>query len=347
MITNLLRPSTTPLPAHCVSVNPCTIPQHEIRAAAALLRAGKTVAFPTETVYGLGADAMNPEAVRRVFAIKGRPADHPLIVHLATAEWLDEWARDISAPARLLAEIFWPGPLTLVLPRQPWVPDAVTGGQDSVALRVPQHPVALDIIATSGALAAPSANRFGRVSPTTAEHVRAELGEAVDMILEGGPCRMGVESTIVSLLHGEPVLLRPGGVSVADLEAVLGTPLATGIRRGGVRVPGMHAAHYAPATPLEVHAAPDIWRHATELAGRGLDVAVMRLGSEGAGCADFPCTHREAMPTCAADYARALYATLRKLDAAGFHVLLAETPPDTPEWLAVRDRLARAARNPD
>jgi L-threonylcarbamoyladenylate synthase len=320
------------------------IQENDIQAAAALLRAGKTVAFPTETVYGLGADAMNPEAVRRVFAIKGRPADHPLIVHIATAEWLEEWARDIPAPARLLAETFWPGPLTLVLPRQPWVPDAVTGGQDSVALRVPKHPVALQLIAASGALAAPSANRFGRVSPTRAEHVREELGNVVDLILDGGPCRIGVESTIVSLLHGEPVLLRPGGVSVSDLEAVLGTPLAAGTG-GGVRAPGMLATHYAPATPLEVHAAPDIWRRATELAGRGFDVVVMRLDSEGAG--DFPHAHQEVMPGRAANYARTLYATLRKLDAAGFHVLLAETPPDTPEWLAVRDRLARAARNPD
>ena len=284
---------------------------------------------------------MNQDAVRRIFAIKGRPAEHPLIVHLATAEWLEKWARDISASARLLAETFWPGPLTLVLPRQPWVLDAVTGGQDSVAVRVPEHPMALQLIAASGALVAPSANRFGRVSPTTAQHVRDELGEAVDMILDGGPCRIGVESTIVSLLQDEPVLLRPGGVSVADLEAVLETPMATGTGRGGERAPGMLAAHYAPTTPLEILAKHKVGARAAELAAQGLSVAVMKLGQVDAS--DFPYAHREAMPRRAADYARTLYATLRALDAAGFHALLAEAPPATPEWLAVRDRLARAA----
>ena len=338
---DLLRPSTTPRLVRAVSTNTCAVQQDEIRAAAALLRAGKTVAFPTETVYGLGAHAMNQEGVRRVFTIKGRPTNHPLIVHLATAEWLNDWARDISTPARLLAEAFWPGPLTLVLPRQPWVLDAVTGSQDSVAVRVPEHPVALQLIAASGALVAPSANRFGRVSPTTAQHVRDELGDAVDMILDGGPCRIGVESTIISLLHDEPVLLRPGGVSVTDLEAVLKTPLSTGTRRGSERAPGMLAAHYAPSTPLEILARHEIDARVAELAAQGLRVALMKLGQRDAN--DFPHAHREVMPHHAADYARTLYATLRALDAAGFHALLVEAPPATPEWLAVRDRLARAA----
>lgn len=322
-----------------------TVLADEIIRAAALLRAGGVVAFPTETVYGLGADATNPEAVRHVFAIKGRPADHPLIVHLATAEWLEEWARDIPTAARLLAETFWPGPLTLVLPRQPWVPDAVTGGQDSVALRTPEHPVALQLIAASGALAAPSANRFGRVSPTTAQHVRDELGFKVSMILDGGPCRVGVESTIVSLLHGKVVLLRPGGLSVAVLEGTLNQKILLALPTvHKVRVPGTLVSHYAPATPLEIHPVDALWRRALQLAWQGCKVAVLKLCDDGE-CFDSSAIMTFYMPTLAGEYGRVLYATLHRLDQAGLHVLLVETPPDTPEWLAVRDRLARAARN--
>ena len=317
----------------------------EIVRAASLLRTGGVVAFPTETVYGLGADATNREAVRRLFAIKGRPTDHPLIVHLGAMDWLGQWACDIPVAARLLAETFWPGPLTLVLPRQPWVPDAVTGGQDSVALRMPEHPMALQLVAASGALAAPSANRFGHVSPTTAQHVRDELGFMVDMILDGGPCRIGVESTIVSLLDGRPVLLRPGGLSIEILESTLNQKVLlapSAVHK--VRVPGMLVSHYSPVTPLEVHPVDALWRLARQSARHGLKVAVLQLSGnveccDGSGIAIFH------MPARADEYGRVLYATLHCLDHVGLHILLAEAPPDIPEWMTVRDRLVRAARN--
>lgn len=314
------------------------LPPEAVDEAAACLRAGGMVAFPTETVYGLGADASNVEAVRRVFAIKGRPADHPLIVHLADAGWLGEWARDVPAAAQELARAFWPGPLTLVLPRRPHVLDAVTGGQDSVALRVPAHPLARKLIAAAGALVAPSANRFGRVSPTTAAHVAEELGDAVDLILDGGPCAVGVESTIVSLLSDEPVLLRPGQVTPAQIEAVLGRPLA---RCGeGVRAPGLLPAHYAPATPVELAEPARLAARAEQLIAGGARVAVLEIG--GASLPD--AARRIVMPRAADAYAQVLYATLRACDGQAYDRLLVELPPDDQAWLAVRDRLARAAR---
>lgn len=314
--------------------------QAQIDRAVALLGVGGVVAFPTETVYGLGADARNPAAVRRVFAIKGRPAEHPLIVHIASIDWLGFWAREIPAAAVELARAFWPGPLTLVLPRRHHVPDAVTGGQDSVALRMPAHPMALQLAAATGALVAPSANRFGRVSPTTAEHVRVEFGAAVDLVLDGGPCPVGVESTIIGLLGGVPRLLRPGGVALDRIEAVLGRPVER--QDMGIRAPGLLPAHYAPATPLSIHARLDIAAVARDLLRQGRRVAVMTLGEAGA---DLPAAvHRLAMPTGAVAYARVLYATLRGLDGGGHDALLVEAPPDAPEWLAVRDRLGRAAR---
>jgi L-threonylcarbamoyladenylate synthase len=312
-----------------------------IAAAALRLRQGGVVGFPTETVYGLGAAATDVAAVRRVFAIKGRPAEHPLIVHLASRDWLADWARNIPPSALLLAERFWPGPLTLVLPRQPHVPDAVTGGQASVALRVPAHPVALALLEAAGALVAPSANRFGRISPTTAEHVQEELGDAVDMLLDGGPCEIGVESTVISLLGDQPALLRPGGISVAQLEAVLGRPLVAA--PPDVRAPGRLPAHYAPATPLEVLPSAQLAQRATVLAHAGRRVALLVFADSGAGLATMPVAHREIMPDNAISYARILYATLRRLDAQAFDVLLVEATPDDPEWLAISDRLARAA----
>jgi L-threonylcarbamoyladenylate synthase len=212
----------------------------EIERAVALLRRGELVAFPTETVYGLGADAANPAAVARIFAAKGRPADHPLIVHLPAAEHLARWARDIPAEAEKLAAAFWPGPLTLILKRQPQVPNAVTGGQDTVGLRVPSHPLALELLrAFEGGIAAPSANRFGRISPTTAAHVREELGERVPLVLDGGACPVGIESTILDLSRGVPVLLRPGAIGPADIARVLGRAFARNgraARRGAARV---------------------------------------------------------------------------------------------------------------
>lgn len=311
-----------------------------IAEAVTILRGGGVVAFPTETVYGLGADAVNVDAVRRVFAIKGRPADHPLIVHLAAADALDDWAQAIPDAARELARTYWPGPLTLVLPRRALVPDAVTGGQDSVALRVPAHPVALQLIAAAGALVAPSANRFGRVSPTTAAHVRDELGGAVDLVVDGGSCAVGVESTIVSLLGAAPVLLRPGAITPAQIEALLGEPLA--LRGEGVRAPGVLPAHYAPATPLELVARADLAARAARLVARNMRVAVLGLGEPAPG---MPAAVQQLpMPGAADACARTLYSTLRAVDAVGYDILLVEMPPDRPAWLAVRDRLGRAAR---
>lgn len=310
-----------------------------VARAAEILRGGGVVAFPTETVYGLGADATNPAAVRRVFAIKGRPAHHPLIVHLAGSEWIEEWAREVPQAAYALARAFWPGPLTLVLERQPQVLDEVTGGQDSVALRVPAHPVALALIRAAGALVAPSANRFGHVSPTTAEHVRAELGEAVDMILDGGPCQVGVESTILSLLTDTPTVLRPGAVTLEAIKAVLGRPVAR--RGGGVRAPGGLPAHYAPSTPLTLCPAAQLDSRAQALAA-SRRVAVLTLGETKAALPHGVEVY--ALPGDPAACARQLYATLRSLDGAGFDVLLVEEPPEGSAWEAVRDRLTRAAR---
>ena len=226
-----------------------------IARAADRLRAGMLVAFPTETVYGLGADAGNPEAVRRIFAAKGRPADHPVIVHLHDAAQMADWARAVPEAAQKLAAAFWPGPLTLILPRASHVADVVTGGQDSVGLRVPSHPVARALLAAfGGGIAAPSANRFGRISPTTAQHVADDLGDAVAMILDGGACAVGIESTIVAFTGDQPVLLRPGGIGVAALSRALGRPLARR-RCGAPRASGTLASHYAPRTPATLVAA--------------------------------------------------------------------------------------------
>ncbi|MEN8260296.1 MAG: L-threonylcarbamoyladenylate synthase, partial [Pseudomonadota bacterium] len=256
---------------------------NDITTATRLLRAGYVVAFPTETVYGLGANAANPRAVRRIFEIKGRPPDHPLIVHLPDADRLDFWAGEIPDAAWRLTERFWPGPLTIILKRR-FTPLEVTGGQDTVALRVPDHPVAQALLhAFGGALVAPSANRFGRVSPTTAEHVREELGVTVDMIVDGGPCRVGLESTILSLVGDTPMVLRPGAVSHTELENALDGPiLQRASSNAEIRAPGMLASHYAPATQFEVWPAETLWRRADDLAKTGSTVAIMTL-SEGDG----------------------------------------------------------------
>ena len=316
--------------------------QKSIQAAADNLLRGGVVAFPTETVYGLGADATNPEAVRRIFEIKGRPPNHPLIVHIAHASLLDQWAREIPEAARRLAERFWPGPLTLILRRQRHVPDAVTGGQDSVGLRVPNHPLALELLRALGpehGLAAPSANRFGRISPTRAEHVREELGEAVDMVLDGGPCQVGLESTIVSFVGGKPQLLRPGSIGVAEIEAVLGEPLA-GARHDAPRAPGMLPAHYAPNTPVWLLSADKLEIEAHRRLAQGQRIAALTLSVAALpeGCV------RQIMPPDPTDYARELYARLRAMDATGCDAILVEAPPQQAAWQAVLDRLERAAR---
>lgn len=310
----------------------------DVAYAVARLAAGGVVAIPTETVYGLAADARNVEAVGRVFAIKGRPADHPLIVHIGGAAQLSDWAKDIPAEAYTLARRFWPGPLTLVLKRLPDVPDVVTGGQDTVALRVPAHPLTLELLRRfGGGLAAPSANRFGRLSPTRPEHVVAELDGAVDLILDGGPCRVGLESTILDLTGDEPHLLRPGAVSLAALEAVLGRPVARG-GKSRVRAPGSLPAHYAPATPLVLLAGDRLWQEAARQAATARIAVLTHSGAE-----SLPRATVVTLPSRPEDYARELYATLRELDAGGFDLILVEAVPESEEWLAIADRLQRAA----
>lgn len=310
------------------------------------LRGGGVVAFPTETVYGLGADARNEAAVERVFEIKRRPADHPLIVHLAEAAQADAWAAEIPDTARRLMARFWPGPLTLVLPARDDVPRVVTGGQDSVALRVPSHPMALALLnAFGGGLAAPSANRFGALSPTEAWHVRAALGDQVDMVLDGGPCRYGLESTIVSLLAERPRVLRPGALPPAALREALGEEsIEFGQQAAPApRVPGALPGHYAPTTPLEIHSLEKLIPRAEALLAEGLRVAVLRGNRSLRGKPALPPLPLFLLPSQPEPYGRSLYARLRELDRFAFDRLLVEAPPDGEAWWAVNDRLARAA----
>lgn len=308
-----------------------------VAAAADILRRGGLVAFPTETVYGLGADASNDIAVARIYKVKGRPPVHPLIVHIADAGQLPRWAREIPESAMRLAARFWPGPLTLVLKRADGVRDSVTGGQDTIGLRVPGHPVALELLnAFGGGIAAPSANRFGFVSPTTAEHVRRDLGDDVDMVLEGGPCEVGIESTIVDLSRGRAVVLRPGKISAEDIASGIGIaperPDAD-----APRVPGALAAHYATIRPLRLVSRQELFRLVAQGAA---SYAVLAL-AEAPGAvqtASWICA-----PVDASRYAHDLYANLRRLDASGADWILVETPPYEAAWRAVIDRLSRAA----
>jgi L-threonylcarbamoyladenylate synthase len=312
----------------------------ELSRAVAVLRAGGLVAFPTETVYGLGADAGNPAAVRRIFEAKGRPAAHPVIVHLADAVQLANWAREVPEAARRLARKFWPGPLTVILRRASGVSDVVTGGQDTVALRVPAHPLAQQLLARfGGGIAAPSANRHGRVSATTAEHVRREFGAAVDCVLDGGEARIGIESTIVDLSGGHPALLRPGWITAAEIEQALGMPLRAPAENAP-RAPGTLAAHYAPQTPLTLVEGRLLPEFAATLMRQGKAVAVLALSE---ARALRPGLQWIAAPREAAGYAHELYSNLRTLDAARCDSILVEQPPLAPEWAAINDRLARAA----
>ncbi|MDP1609971.1 MAG: L-threonylcarbamoyladenylate synthase [Sulfuritalea sp.] len=314
---------------------------NEVSRAARLLRAGELVAFPTETVYGLGADASNPQATARIFAAKGRPADHPLIVHLPDASHLERWAVDIPAAARKLAAAFWPGPLTLILKRHPSVPDAVTGGQDTVGLRVPNHPLALRLLREfDGGVAAPSANRFGHVSPTTAAHVREELGDAVAMILDGGPCAVGIESTILDLSSGEPCILRPGMLDAAAIGKVLGAVPAFGGRPDAPRVSGSLEAHYAPRTPLQLVAAADLGAMVSHALATGRRVAVLSVQEP--NVADKNLVWRAA-GVDPARFAHELYAELREMDGLACDLILVAAPPPDDAWRAVVDRLRRAA----
>jgi L-threonylcarbamoyladenylate synthase len=319
--------------------------QGGVARAVAVLERGALLGLPTETVYGLGADASNPAAVARIFAAKGRPADHPVIVHLADASQVGEWAVDVPEAARALAQAFWPGPLTLILKRAAHVLDAVTGGQDTVGLRVPSHPVAREVLAAlararpgrPAGVAAPSANKFGRVSPTTAAHVREEFGDSVDLVLDGGPCEVGIESTIVDVSGAVPRLLRPGRITAEQVAAVLGRLPEGPVSKAAVpRVSGSLEAHYAPRTRTELVGAEALQAALARHAGG--QVALFSFASPGT-----PVARHLAAPRDAEAYAHRLYAALRELDAAGCDLIVVEAPPTGGAWDGVNDRLRRAA----
>ena len=303
----------------------------EVRRAADILRAGGLVAFPTETVYGLGADASSGKAIARLYAVKGRPADHPVIVHFFSAEKAFEWGKEIPESARKLAQRFWPGPLTLILKRSALAKDFVTGGQPSVGVRVPSHPVARELLKEFGQpIAAPSANRFGRVSPTTAAHVHEDLGADVDLVLEGGSSEVGIESTIVDLSSGAAVLLRPGKISKADLQEIV----SLGKAETSPRYSGGMERHYAPKTPARLVPTHDLDREISKLKARAAVLAFSRPDER----VDFWLR----MPRDPAVYAQKLYASLRELDSAKCDAILIEAPPAEPAWEAVLDRLRKA-----
>ncbi len=319
--------------------------QVAIQAAARALESGALVAFPTETVYGLGADAENPAAVAAIYAAKGRPQDHPVIVHLAPDAPLDYWATDIPREARALAEAFWPGPLTMILKRAPNIPDAVSGGQDTVGLRCPSHPVAIALLRAfkggQGGVAAPSANKFGAVSPTLAQHVRDEFDRdgSVAMVLDGGASQVGIESTIVDLsrlaTHG-PVLLRPGHISAEAIAAVI-DQLPSAPDAAAPRASGTLESHYAPHTPVAMQGGAQLLQTLGELAAAGRKVALIHYS-------EMPPTHAaQRLPATPDGFAHALYAALRAMDGQGADVILVEAPPQGGDWLGVNDRLRRAA----
>jgi len=299
-----------------------------------LLQSGGIVAFPTETVYGLGGDAANPVALKKIFSIKDRPADHPLIVHIAELDQLSQWAVDISENALQLAKAFWPGPLTLILKKAPSVLDLVTGGQETIGLRIPNHPMALALLKEwGGGLAGPSANRFGRISPTTASAVQEELGSEVDLILDGGQCTVGVESTIVDARGDSIQILRPGMITVNQIEAIVPHPIFTK-KEKSPRVSGSMASHYAPKTktrlitsPIEVvHFPCALLTHTPWVINKALVNCI-------------------SMPEDPAGYAHQLYHVLREVDKQGLQEILIEAVPDGSEWEAIRDRLKRASMN--
>jgi len=316
-----------------------------IEAAARALEAGQLVGFPTETVYGLGADAENPAAVAAIYAAKGRPQDHPVIVHLAPEADMAHWACEIPAEAHALAEAFWPGPLTMILKRAPNIPDAVSGGQDTVGLRCPSHPVAIALLRAfkggQGGVAAPSANKFGHVSPTTAQHVRDEFeGDgSLAMVLDGGASQVGIESTIVDLsrlaTHG-PVLLRPGHVSAEAIAAVIDMmPSAPDL--AAPRASGTLESHYAPHTPVAMQDTATLAHTLGKMTAAGRKVALIHYS-------DLPAAHAATLlPATPEGFAHALYAALRAMDGQGADVILVEAPPQDGAWLGVNDRLRRAA----
>ncbi len=314
--------------------------------AAQQLTQGELVAFPTETVYGLGADAENPQAVAKIYAAKGRPQDHPVIVHLAQGASLTHWATDIPQTAYVLIEAYWPGPLTLILKRNPAIPDAVSKGANTIGLRCPAHPMAQALLSQfrhgQGGVAAPSANRFGRISPTTAGHVRDEFGDDL-MILDGGACEVGIESTIVDLTNMPPVLLRPGQISKADLESKLGIHILSKaeVEAKGEQAQahsGSLAAHYAPRTSMAVLDAASLANEAAQLIGQGKRVGVLVRNAINSNVGQ-----QIVLSDDPAHYAHDFYAALRTLDRLQFDMILVQALPDNEAWQGVADRLGRAA----
>jgi L-threonylcarbamoyladenylate synthase len=312
--------------------------QTDIEEAVETLRAGDLVAFPTETVYGLGANASNPAAVRKIFEVKGRPPDHPVIVHLDNPRYLHRWVANVPPAAERLAGMFWPGPLTLILPKADHVNDIVTGGQDSIGIRIPSHPMAQQLLtAFGGGIAAPSANRYGHLSPTKPEHVRDEFGDAVRVLLDGGDSPIGLESTIVSCINDELRLLRPGSITRSQIEAVVGELAVGGT---APRAPGGRALHYAPSTPLEIVPADDLEARAAEMVARQEKVAVLAMR---------PPLHTTRFMTWInagkkpGAYAHNLYNHLRTLDRAGCVRILVQELPQDERWAAILDRLQHAS----
>ena len=313
-----------------------------IAQAAQALRAGELVGIPTETVYGLAADADNEAAVAQIFAAKGRPTDHPLIVHVASSAQVARYAAQVPDFAQRLIDAFWPGPLTLILPRRPGVAAAAAGGQDSIGLRCPSHPVAQALLRACGlGLAAPSANRFGRVSPTTAAHVQAELGCAL-LVLDGGPCPVGIESTLVDCTRGAPVVLRPGQITREQLQAACGRSVGQPAEPDAAapRASGTLESHYAPQARVRLMQADELAQRVQALGTLANNLALWSREPPpqlGAGVL------WRAQPPRAQDAARELFATLRELDLHGVQQIWVELPPETPDWEGVRDRLKRAA----
>lgn len=312
-----------------------------LNESVALLRAGQLVAFPTETVYGLGADANNPIAIQKVFHAKGRPADHPLIVHIADPKQLTDWARDIPESAWVLAQHFWPGPLTLILYKQAHVSSLITGNQETIGIRIPNHPLTLELLKQFGSgIVGPSANKYGRVSPTTAAHVSNDLGPEVAAVVDGGACQVGIESTIIDLTAAQPCIMRVGAISAAEIANVLGSAVAINNKTSTVRTPGSHAAHYAPRTPAHLIHSAELLFKINELQQSGKSFAVLSFDVKPASLASD--IHWLQTTKSSSEYAHDLYANLRLLDQLNKDVLLIESPPQTDTWLAVIDRLTRA-----
>ena len=329
-----------------------------IQKAVKLLREGKLVVIPTETVYGLAADASNPEAIAKIFAAKNRPTQHPMIVHIANANYLKDWAIDIPDIAYELAEAFWPGPLTMVLKKAPQVPSCVTGGQDTIAIRSPSHPVAQQILqAFKGGLAAPSANSFGRISPTCAEHVKEDLGDKVDLIVDGGTCVIGIESTIIDLTSEQPRVLRPGMISAREIALVLKKPIS-GIQDPNLaktkftdrptkqtpRVSGSLPSHYAPKTPATLIPGCATLSEIVKKQLKKNNVVVLAYKTKkvDTGPDDKKLIWIE-LPDYPTNYAQEIYQRLHEADDHHFDLIIIEDVPEKPDWIAIKDRLKRAA----